>query len=67
MDWFNTDKALILAISKDSPHQMREYQITKDQKVLDEIYDRWTYTMQCLRTDIEPDPDFGIFKIVLYT
>lgn len=55
MDWFGADKAMILAISKDSPHDMREYQILKDQVLLDEIYDRWSFVAQCLRTNIDPD------------
>jgi hypothetical protein len=55
MDWCGMNKAMILAISKDSPHDMREYQILKDQIMLDEIYDRWTYVAQCLRTGVEPE------------
>lgn len=58
MDWFGLDKAMILAFSKDSPHDMREYQITKDTAMLDEIYDRWSYVQYCLDKGIEPsDPE----------
>lgn len=55
MDWFQADKAMILAISKDSPHDMREYQIIKDQPLLDEIYDRWSFVAQCIRSNVDPD------------
>lgn len=55
MDWFGADKAMILAICKDSPHDMREYQIIKDQSMLDEIYDRWSFVAECLRTNTDPD------------
>lgn len=40
MDWLHTDKAFILAVCKDSPHDFREYQIVKDDKLLGEIYER---------------------------
>ncbi len=55
MDWLGVEKAFILAISKDSPHAMREYQIVKDEKLLSEIYERWAYTEFCLAKGIEPD------------
>jgi hypothetical protein len=58
MDWFGADRALVLAICKDSPHQMREYQIQKDDALLREIYDRWAYVAACLRTNTEPDDDY---------
>lgn len=58
MDWFGADKALILAISKDSPHAMREYQIQKDTALLKEIYDRWGYVAECLRKNIEPEKSY---------
>lgn len=58
MDWFGADRAMILAICKDSPHDMREYQIVKDQVLLDEIYDRWSYVAQCLRVGMEPDGSY---------
>jgi hypothetical protein len=58
MDWFGFDKAFVLAISKDSPHDMREYQIVKDENLLAEIYDRWGYTARCLRDNTPPSEDY---------
>jgi hypothetical protein len=58
MDWFNTDKAMILAVSKDSPHDMREYQIQKDVPLLQEIYDRWSYARWCIDNNETPDDEF---------
>ena len=55
MDWLGVEKAFILAVSKDSPHAMREYQIVKDENLLAEIYERWAYTEYCLAKGIEPD------------
>lgn len=57
MDWFGADKAMILAICKDSPHNFREYQIQRDQQLLNEIYDRWIYTEEHVRSGVEPDDD----------
>ena len=57
MDWFQIDKAMILAFSKDSPHDMREYQILKDGSMLEQIYDRWSYVQYCLEKGIEPSED----------
>ena len=54
MDWTYSDKAMILAICKDSPHGMREYKIERNQQLLDEIYDRWSYVQDCLDTDSIP-------------
>ncbi len=60
MDWLGVDKAFILAISKDSPHNMREYQIVKDDKLLGEIYERWAYTEFCLAKDTPPTKDYDL-------
>jgi hypothetical protein len=58
MDWLGVEKAFILAVCKDSPHNFREYQIQKDEKLLGEIYGRWIYTQECLDNDIEPEDDY---------
>jgi hypothetical protein len=58
MDWFDASKAMILCICKDSPHAFREYQIIKDQPLLNQIYDRWGYTAWCLREGKEPSEDY---------
>jgi hypothetical protein len=55
MDWVGAERAMILVINKDSPHDMREYVIQRSQSLIDEIYDRWTYVAQCLRAGVEPE------------
>lgn len=57
MDWLDVDKAMILAVCKDSPHDFREYQIQRDDNLLAEIYDRWGYVAQCLRANVEPEDE----------
>jgi len=65
MDWFGADKAMILAFCKDSPHQMREFQIVKDQSLLNEIYDRWGYVQHCIDTNKEPDMEYAVDPLLL--
>ena len=60
MDWLNVEKAFILSVCKDSPHNFREYQIVKDEKLLEEIYERWAYTEFCLAKGKEPDREDDI-------
>jgi hypothetical protein len=66
MDWFDADRAMILAVSKDSPHDFREYQILKDVPMLQEIYDRWSYVRWCLDNDEKPtDGDYHVDPLLL--
>jgi hypothetical protein len=58
MDWLGVSKAMVLAICKDSPHQMREYQIVKNVQLLNEIYDRWTYVAEHVRTGVDPGDEY---------
>lgn len=58
MDWFELDKAMILAICKDSPHDMREYVIKRNDNLLAEIYDRWSYTAKCLALKTLPEDEY---------
>ncbi len=57
MDWFLSPKAMILAFCKDSPHEMREFQIIRDDVMLKGIYDRWSYVQHCIDKGIEPSED----------
>lgn len=66
MDWFEADKAMVLAISKDSPHNMREYQIQRDDNLLREIYDRWSYVRWCIdNNEIPSDGDYHVDPLLL--
>lgn len=58
MDWLGAEQAMVLAVCKDSPHNMREYTITRKQDLLDEIYDRWSYTAKCLFWNTLPEDDY---------
>lgn len=58
MDWFQMPQAMILAICKDSPHQLREYKIQKNEGLLEEIYSRWSYTQKCIDENILPEEKY---------
>jgi hypothetical protein len=64
MDWLDTEKAFILAVCKDSPHAFREYQIQRDQNLLDSIYERWVYTQNMLDANVLPEKGFDIPDIL---
>jgi hypothetical protein len=58
MDWLGVDQAIILAVCKDSPHNMREYKIEKKPELLKEIYERWSYAAECIREDKMPEDNW---------
>jgi hypothetical protein len=60
MDLFDIDQALILCILKDSPHDMKEFAFSRNQPLIDAIYDKWHMVSDCLNAEVEPDPDFDI-------
>jgi hypothetical protein len=53
-DWTGSDKMLILAVNKDSPHDFREFIVPKDEDVLVDVYTRWTYVAECIASKSEP-------------
>ncbi len=48
MDWFNMERALIVAVQKDSPHEMKEFEFERNQPLVDAIYDKWHFVSECL-------------------
>lgn len=54
-DWLDTDKMMILAICKDSPHDFREFIVQKDHALLDDIYSRWSVAQYCLDNNVPPE------------
>lgn len=60
MDWFDLDKTLILCVSKDSPHDFKEFIFNRNQPLIDAIYDKWKLVKVCLDQDVEPPEDYNI-------
>jgi hypothetical protein len=57
MDMFDLDKAIILGVCKDSPHDFKEFEFHKNPTLIDAIYLKWKLVSQCLKNGIEPPPD----------
>jgi hypothetical protein len=60
MDWFNLDKAIIVGIQKDSPHDMKEFEFHRNQPLIDAIYKKWKLVGACIDEDVEPPADEDI-------
>jgi hypothetical protein len=58
MDWFDLDRAIIFCISKDSPHDFKEYEYLRNQPLIDAVYDKWKLVGECIDKQIEPDEDY---------
>lgn len=43
MDWFDLEKALIVGINKDSPHEFKEFEFVRNDKLIEAIYHKWDY------------------------
>jgi hypothetical protein len=54
MDFFDLDKALIVAVCKDSPHEMKEFEYVRNQPLIDAIYDKWHFVSECLDANTPP-------------
>lgn len=54
-DWFGYDRLMILGIEKDSPHRLREWIVQPDKELVQAVYNKWTYVMNCVEKGIEPE------------
>lgn len=57
MDFFDLEKGLIVAICKDSPHDMKELTYTRNQPLIDAIYRKWHLVSECITQGVEPPAD----------
>lgn len=60
MDFFDLEHALILSVQKDSPHEFKEFEFTRNQPLIDALYTKWKLVCQCLHNDVEPPADEDI-------
>lgn len=60
MDLFDMDKALIVAINKDSPHDLKEFEFVRNDELIAAIYNKWHIVSACLDEGIEPPVDEDI-------
>jgi hypothetical protein len=57
MDFFDYDRALIVAVNKDTPHDFKEFEFRRNQPLIDVIYDKWKFVAECLQDEDRPDAD----------
>lgn len=67
MDFFEEERGLIVAIQKDSPHDMREFEFERNQPLIDAIHDKWHIVSEYLDEGEAPDPEHDIELHDLYT
>lgn len=54
MHLFDEDKALILAVNKDAPHDFKEFSYIRDQQLIDAIFKKWNFVGECIATETVP-------------
>jgi hypothetical protein len=54
MDLFDEDRAMLLAVNKDTPHDFKEFIFERDQDMIDAIYAKWEYVGACLTAGEPP-------------
>ncbi len=54
MDFFGIEKGLIVAINKDSPHDMKEFEYRLSPELVEAIYDKWAFVADCLNHNDRP-------------
>ena len=57
MDFFNYERALIVAINKDTPHDFKEFEFRRDDKLVEAIYAKWKFVAECIEAGERPDTD----------
>lgn len=57
MNWFNLEKALIVGINKDSPHDLKEFEFHYNEPLVNVIYDKWKYVSECIVSGERPVGD----------
>jgi hypothetical protein len=55
MDFFDQERALIIGICKDTPHDMIEIEFKRNQPLIDALYDKWELVSGCITDRHEPD------------
>jgi hypothetical protein len=60
MDWFDLEKTLVLCVSKDSPHDMKEFEFHRNQPLIEAIYQKWELVGECVTVGVEPPVDYDV-------
>lgn len=57
MDFFDLEKAIILGVEKDSPHDFREFEFRRNDDLIDALYAKWKLVGRCIDAEVEPPAD----------
>jgi hypothetical protein len=54
MELFDMEKSLIVAVQKDSPHDMKEFEFRRNQPLIDAIFDKWKFVSELVSANQPP-------------
>jgi hypothetical protein len=57
MDFFDYERALIVAVNKDTPHDFKEFEFRINAELVEAIYAKWKFVAECLEAKERPDAD----------
>lgn len=67
MEWFNIDRGIIVAINKDGPHDMKEFEFERNPDLVDAVMAKWELATQVVYDDLVVLPeDEEILEISQY-
>jgi hypothetical protein len=55
MDFFDLEKGLIVAVNKDSPHELKEFEYRRNDKLVEFIYNKWKIVSECITHEEPPN------------
>jgi hypothetical protein len=61
MDFFGYERALIVGINKDTPHDFKEFEFRIDQDLVNAIYKKWQYVVLCIEDEERPTPEDDVY------
>lgn len=68
MNWFDLEKALVVGINKDSPHDLIEFEYHRNQPLVDAIFEKWRHVSECLTNGERPvgddDPPLPLMGVI---
>lgn len=54
MNFFDLEKALIVGINKDTPHDFKEIEFVRNQPLIDAVYRKWEFVSECIDVGESP-------------
>ena len=64
MDFFDMEKAMVVGINKDAPHDFKEFEFERNEKLIETLYMKWKLVSECLDEGVAP-PDDEIIELSL--